>query len=351
MSKRHACLLRVGAAVVLFLLHAHVASAADDQLVVIGGAPAPGTYDTLDLVAEGAGFFKEERLSVSYQYTGSAVTAAQLVATGKGDIGAFSFEPVLIGYEKGLRLQFFFRRASKLIYVLAALDDGPIKTLEDFKGTDIGIISPSSASALIAQSMLQLAGLKKDDASYVPIGVGPQALNALASKRVAGAALPTVELVPFEVLGNKLRYFRHPVLKDIGNAGYAAAPETIQNKGDLLQRFARAIAKANVFILENPEAAARIFLQGTGAKVTDDTVRLKARELTLLKGEFDVADLTVKKIGYLPPEGVDLYINFLADNGLTKQKAPVSAVVQNQFIDFANDFNHAAVQAQARSAH
>jgi hypothetical protein len=43
-----------------------------------------------------------------------------------------------------------------------------------------------------------------------------------------------------------------------------------------------------------------------------------------------------------------VYSKLLADYGLTKAPVPTSAVVTNQFNDYANDFDHAAVAAIAK---
>jgi NitT/TauT family transport system substrate-binding protein len=343
--------LAVVACALLALSWAPRPALADDTLTVVTGAAPNGIYEALDHVALGAGFFKAEHLNVDYEYSGSAFTAAQLVASGKADITTSSVEPVLTGYEKGLRLQLFLARASRYSYVLGVLDDSPIRALADFKGQDIGEINIGSAAEIAAESMLAGAGLRKGDYAFVPIGTGAQAFNAIVSKRVAGAAFPYIELSTYEVIGNlKLRYFRHPILTDIANIGYEASPATIQTKGDILKRFCRAIVEAAVFVRENPPASARLFLQVSGGKFTDADVQMKTRELVLLQNDLPGADPSSKKIGYLSPQGIEFYSKFLTDAGLTHEVVPGSAIVTNQFIDYANDFDHQALIAYAKKA-
>ena len=95
----------------------------------MAGNPTPGIFDTLELIADGAGFYKAEHLNVTKNYSANPATAAQLVATGKADVCSLSVEPVLAGYEKGLRLQFFLSRQARYSYVLGVLQDSPIRTL------------------------------------------------------------------------------------------------------------------------------------------------------------------------------------------------------------------------------
>src|SRR5271165_5083417 len=69
---------------------------ADDSLSIVAGS-APGIFDALELVAQGAGFCRQEHLNINKNYSNSPATAAQLVATGKADVCALSLEPIIQG--------------------------------------------------------------------------------------------------------------------------------------------------------------------------------------------------------------------------------------------------------------
>jgi len=324
---------------------------ADDTLRLVAGAIGPNIFDTLDLVAKGAGFFQREHILLDKEYTGSAFTAAQLVATGKADILASSIEPILLGYEKGVRLQIFFTRSPRFSYVLGVLDSSPITTIADFKGTTIGVMNTASAGAVVGSSMLAGAGLKRSDYDYVPIGTGAQGLEAFVDKRVAGAAFPYVELALYEVEGHvTMRVFRHPILKDVANVAFEASPATIAAKGDVLRRFTRAIAEAAVFTRENPQVAARYFLEGAGLKVTPEALDNEARTIELCQADLAGVDPTSKQIGYVSPQEIELYARFLVDAGMATQAAPAAVIVTDQFIGYANDFDHGAAIAAAKRA-
>jgi NitT/TauT family transport system substrate-binding protein len=324
---------------------------AGDALTVISGASAGGFYDVLTSVAERAGYFKEQNLTVDVQFAGNPFSASQLVATGKADIAAMSINPILQGYEKGLRLQAFFARDPHFDSVLAVLDDSPIHTLADFRGAVLGETSTGGPPEVAANSLLAGAGLKKGDVTYVPIGTGSQGLSAIAGKRVAGAAFPFPELARYEIEGHlKFRYFWHPVLKDIGNAAFSAAPATIQTKGALLERFSRAMVKASILIRENPQLAARYFLTGAGTGgVTPEGLQSEARLLQLTQDQLPGYDPNNPRIGYISPVGIGVLAQFFYDNGLTSGVVPAAAVVTDRFIAYANDFDHKAFAAQVKA--
>jgi NitT/TauT family transport system substrate-binding protein len=324
----------------------------DDALSVVAGNPTPGLFDTLELIADGAGFYRQQHLIVTKNYSQGPSAAAQLVATGKADVVSISVEPVLIGYEKGLRLQFFLSRQARYSYVLGVLAGSPIRSLADFKGTVLGESTAGSPAEVAADSMLAGAGLKPSDFSYIPVGIGAGALSAMTSHRVDGGAFSYFEFANDEAVGQTaFRIFRHPILKDIGNVGYAATPETIRTKADQLRRFSRAIVEAALFVRLNPAAAARLYLQGTGQRVTDDALRNTTRLLALLKDDFPAADPANKRIGLLPPRNLDLYGSYLAQYGMIHAPVPGDAITTTQFIGYANDFDHKALEKQIMSMH
>jgi NitT/TauT family transport system substrate-binding protein len=336
---------------ILCLFGVRAPASADDPLTIVAGSSGAAAYDALDLVAQGEGFYKAEHLTVTRQYTGSAATAAQLVATGKGDICAATIEPILAGYDKGLRLTMFLARSQRYTYAIGVLDESPIRALGDFKGANIGVPSLANGAVQAADSMLAGAGLKPNDYAYVPVGLGAQALDALVSKRVAGFAAPSGAILPFEIEGHRaMRVFRSPTLGDISNAGYFATPATLQAKADVLRRFSRAIVMAAVFVRENTHVAARLYLEGDGEKITATSLANVARLLDLSHGDLLGADPLSNTIGSIAPKDVAVFTQFLAASGQTKGVVPSGDVATNQFIAYANDFNHKAIVALAKGA-
>jgi NitT/TauT family transport system substrate-binding protein len=334
------------------LLAAPRPAAANDALTIMAGAIAPPLSAVLSIVAEGAGFFAMQHVDVVEQLANSPSVAAQLVGTGKGDICSLSYEAVLQGYEKGLHLEYFFTISPRLSNVLAVLDTSPIRTLGDFKGKNVGVINLGSAGEVTAQLMLEGAGLARTDVTYSPIGVGPQALDAIVNKRVDAIAYPYAEIVPLELLANfHMRVWRHPILKNVPAAGFAATPATIANKADALKRFSRAIAMAAVFVHANRAAAAQMFLQYAGGKYTEADVQRKAEAFRLLQDDIPYIDPRTGRIGALSLPMMQLYAQALADFGVTSTVVPVNEIATNAFIDYANDFDHQAVVTRAKNTH
>jgi NitT/TauT family transport system substrate-binding protein len=345
--------VRAGALVcaLLALLWMPRAASADEQtLNLVGGASAAGFFEVLEYVAQYAGYYREQHLTVNTEFAGAGAACLQLVASGKGDVCASSIEPLIQGYEKGLRLVMFFDRDPQFDWVIGVLDTSPIATLADFKGKDIGEVTAGSAGEAAAESMLGGAGLSRSDYSFVPIGAGAQGLAAIVSGKVAGAMFPTVELQMDEALGHvNFRFFRHPILKDVATSGFVAAPATIATKAEALRRFCRAMVEAGIFIRVNPAVAARYFLQGAGLRVTAASLADETRAIELSQADLLANDLANPRLGYVQPLGITVYGKFLFDRGMVSAIVPSSAIVTNQFVPYANDFDKKALIAHVKT--
>jgi NitT/TauT family transport system substrate-binding protein len=324
---------------------------ADDAVTVVLGTGLSALMDTLDLVAEGAGFYKQQHLVVTKKIVkGGAYEASLACSSGEGDVCPIGIEPLLTGYERNIRLKLFLTRAAHFAYVLAVLDDSPITSLADFKGKTIGVhdLGPGSSGSFTTASSLATAGLHAGDYTLVPIGYENAALQAVVSGRVDAAAFPSYELIPFVVAGHKLRIFYHPTLKDVANVGYAASPAIIAARPGVLARFSRAIVEAALLVRDNPAGCARLMLQTRGEPFTEDDVKTYTAELTAWEPDLPAADPSSRRIGALSLDGLQPYIQLLTDAGVTKTAIPASEVATDQFIDYANAFDHRAIDAQAR---
>jgi NitT/TauT family transport system substrate-binding protein len=322
---------------------------ADDALTLVDIYPS-SYFEVLPDVAERAGFFKEQHLTVTIQYAGNPAVAVQSVAAGKGDIASINSDGIILGYDKGVRMTAFLSHSPRFQDVLGVLETSPIRTLADFKGKVIGETSIGQPGEVFTRVLLAGAGLGRGDYTFAPIGIGAQAIAAITSGKADGLVQPLPQQRIYEVTGGlKFRYFFNPLLSDVPNSAWVTAPATIASKADALRRFSRAMVKASILIRVNPQLAARYFVEGAGGKVTDEAI---ADELRLLEATQDLlpaVDPTSTTIGLIPLRGVKVYTKFMYDNGLTAQLVPATAVVTGQFIPYANDFDHKAFIAQAKA--
>ena len=90
----------------------------------------------------------------------------------------------------------------------------------------------------------------------------------------------------------------------------------------------------------------------SGRSTAEEQRLFQAQMLTEMAGMSVEDGLTMQlHPGSVRNHNMQVYAKFMYDNGLTTQLVPVSAVVSNQFIDYANDFDHKALIAQAKAMH
>ena len=133
---------------------------------MIGGSVPTGFFEVLDAVADRARFLQRTAPQRDAGVRSGRGSRRATRRRRKGDVCSLALEPIIQGYEKGLHLTAFFSRDPVYDYALGVLSDSPIKTLADFKGATIGEISPNSPAEISTNSMLQGAGLAKNDVAY-----------------------------------------------------------------------------------------------------------------------------------------------------------------------------------------
>ena len=109
------------------------------------------------------------------------------------------------------------------------------------------------------------------------------------------------------------------------------------------------MVKAALLIRYNPKAAARYMLTAQGKPFGEGDVERNAAELTAWEEDLPAANPHSRQIGAISQNGVQKYIQLLADSGMTKRALPASEIVTDQFIEFANDFDRSAFEKRAKS--
>lgn len=329
-----------------------IANAQERSLSLQLGAGVPNVGFLPLYIADKAGFFAEEGLNVKIAYTAIAPQALQLVAAGQADVGWFTFEPVVTGYAKGIRGKIVAATGNALIYYIAVPEDSPIKTVADFKGKKIGVVSLGSASIPIVKSILRSAGVEIGKDQIVPVGVMDQALAALTAKQVDALSQFDAAYWAFEREGYKFRYFKHPRLADFGNAGLFITDKTVADRRQDVCGFGRAIAKASLFMVANPQAAQKIFYEVVPAAKPGDNPgaqRAALREIENMSKTLNLGRPPDAKFGAIDPAKFEQYLDVLKDEGFATEKPPVGDIVTNDFDGCFNQFDSAKIREIAKS--
>ncbi len=307
--------------------------------------------------AKELGYFDEEGLSVSINNLAGSVALAQTLLAGRVDVGAVTPEPTFQLLAKGNDLVIVYNLIrSPTGGVIAALPDTKQKSFADFRGKKLGAQSLAAGDIPFTNSIFKGIGIDpKTEITYLAVGVGAQALQALKSGFVDGLVLWDSAYAQIESLGAELKYFQGPNIENLFSTQLVAMGKFVDQSPDVVRGVGRAVAKATLFAQENPAACVRLLWKSVpGARssgVTEDQqlkndVRILEQRLRLMIRPA----VAQHGFGYIDAADVEAWDKYAFDNGITEKRVPnLSNAFTNNFLAHYNNFDKKAVAEQARA--
>lgn len=329
--------------------------------VIVSSATAEAGTATQTSIPYEMGFWAQEGLDVELKYARGSALGAQLVMTNQADVvHAGTSVGLMAPVAKGAQLVAFYNMITQNFQMPAVADDSPIKTLADLKGKKLGVIGQATATIPIVKAVLEDAGLDPNkDVTFIDVGYGAQAAAALwVTKQVDGLAMYDSVYAAIENVNPsryKLRVLKSALSDKISfQTALIAKPETIKAKRDLLVALGRGHAKATVFALENPEAAAKIhfkrYPEQKPTGVDDATALVLGRSAVLARiTNMRIDNMSVKrdKWGYMDKIDVETYLEMLKKIGDVDKSVVASTLYTNDLINDINRFDTAAIKKLA----
>jgi NitT/TauT family transport system substrate-binding protein len=229
-----------------------------------GPTPAPTTvriitYPIAGLaamkIAEQQGFFKEEGISPEWVLIRTPADGVANLLGGKADIGFINVGGLAAAAAQKLPLKavapMYFSANDFGIYVKA---DSPIKNIADLNGKTVGLVQLKNNVHAMVMDSIERGGGNPGSVSFTLI----PAANILAALR-AGTVDAAQIVEPFIATGgDSIRPLIPDVFQFSGGKGitayYITAREFASKNPALLQRFTRAVNKAQEFAKGHPDA-------------------------------------------------------------------------------------------------
>ena len=265
-------------------------------------------------VAQGLGYFTDAGLDVELIAPADPNDPPKLVAAGQADI-AISYQPQLhIQVAEGLPLVRVGTLVATPLNSLVVMADGPIQSIADLAGRTVGFSVGGFEDALL-RVMLARYGLTLDDITLVNVNFSLS--PALITGRVDAVigAFRNFELNQMDIVGKPGRAFY------VEEEGVPVYDELIfiAHKGRLddprLRAFLDAIEAATLYLVNHPDAAWKLFIEGR-AELDDDLNRRAWRD-TLPR-------FALRPAAY-DAERYERFAEFLKDQGLIEEALPAEA--------------------------
>lgn len=307
------------------------------------------------VVAKAKGYFAEEGYDVTLIAVGGSNESAIQVSSGNAEVGAASPGEALVGIQSGkLDIHYFYGLYYSNIWSVAVAPDSPIKSIADLKGKKLGVQSMGSAGITFGRAFTQAAGLNPEtDFSFLPIGVGAQAVTSVRQKMVDGVVYWDAAIAKFKFSGLSLREL--PVAEDLRtlpDVALLARNETVAANPKMLTGIARAIAKGYDYSMANPQAAVLITWKAYPEARSKNPDPKAALEEGVVVNQARLGIWNSKKIGekhgLMVKSDWERLIKFFVDQKVIPASVPVERVITNDLIDAINHYDRAAVISGAK---
>lgn len=304
----------------------------------------PGVY-----VGVTEGFWEDEHINFTVQGNEGSVQSIQLLDAGQVNFAQITPETLVNAQKEGIDAVSVYT-VNKFSSKLCTLADKAIEDVAELKGQRIGIPAATSGQVYFVRAMLDNAGLNPDtDVEYVPTGFGPAAAENLANGDVAAVGYWGGWYIGAEEMGYEFDCHVLPGMESAPGHVLVTMRETVENNPDLVERVGRAYAKSIVFAIANPEATVNSYWElYPEVKATDmpedELLASSTRQVVKALEDF-VFDYPGWQHGHNNPEGWAALVQFMVDTGQLPESIPAEQLINNDFVDAFNDFDHAAVEA------
>lgn len=301
------------------------------------------------------GYFAAEGLDVDIQNTQTGMVSAQLLQSHGGQVGTTAADAIFAVRERGGDLVSFFQLKRNPGTFLTTLPDSPIKNLADLKGKTVGAPSFGAGGGYALKQNLKEMGIMPEQYTAIATGAGPAAVAALRSGKIDALVMWDAMLGAAENTGMTLRVISIPLQEhSVGTTLATSAAYAAENPKEVAG-YCRAMTKGLVFTMTNTAAAIRM--------LWDEFPSTKSADLddaTALKNGAHVMQRFLEMALQGQPQGAPLG-DFLKANwettrdsavklGTLQGTVPATAAYTPKFLAACNDFDRAAVVAQANAA-
>jgi ABC-type nitrate/sulfonate/bicarbonate transport system substrate-binding protein len=182
---------------------------------------SPGMTNLSLYIADRRGFFKEHQIFNEIIVMRSAARQIQALVAGSIELSAQAPDPLIRAVERGADLTMLSGLANSAAYDLVA--DKKFLSIEELRGTTLGVSGINSSSTLLLQKMLSAHGLSYPrDYTLVEVGGTSDRLAAIKTGATsAGVLNPPISYVAaeqgFKILGELRNYPSRAVHRAVGS--------------------------------------------------------------------------------------------------------------------------------------
>lgn len=297
--------------VLLLALLAQPAIAADKLTVLLDWFVNPDHGPLF--VAQAKGYFKDAGLEVELIAPSDPSDPPKLVAAGKAEI-AISYQPQLhMQVDAGLPLKRIGTLVATPLNTLVVLDSSPVKTIADLKGKKIGYSVGGFEHALLG-ALLRKHGMTVQDVTLINVNfsLSPALISGQVDAVIGAYRNFELNQLALEKKPGRAFYVEEEGVPPYDELIFIAHKDKLADPR--LRRFIGAVERGTLFLINHPDDAFRLFVQGR--KELDDELNRRAWRDTYPR--FTASPAALDRARYAR------FAAFLKELGLIKTAQPVA---------------------------
>jgi len=251
-------LIRLPLLLSLILILCATAQAAESRNITLG-LVSPNLSTQLPIVvAQQAGFFKDEALNVhSVTIASGGTLMVAILTSGHADLVVSGVAAIMRAIDRGAPVTVVSGFQNKIDFAL--IGSKGVTRLEDLRGKTIGVTSAGSFSEFAVLEALKRRGFNRDkDYKLIAAGSTHLRIGALKGGKVDAIPLSSGERHTLEDEGYPVLLEVGKVVPEIPLAVLVAAKPFAAKEPDLVARFIRALAKSMQLIKGNRDKAIQL---------------------------------------------------------------------------------------------
>lgn len=276
-------------------------------------------------VAQEMGFYTEEGLDVTLNYSKGSADAARQLAAGNVDWGIFSAAATMQAVQRGFPLKAIMQIYYPDTFDIVVPDDSPVQTMLDMKGKTIGVSDLAGGEVPMVRASIVESGLAEGaDVKLVIAGEGdPTTIRSFEADRIQAYAGAKRDLLLIPAQGIATRSITPAAIASFPGDALSVRAETYDADPEMLVKFTRATIKGWAWGMTHPDETFELLkTKYAAASLGDNPV---AEPFWELVQTYYTAPEGVAQHGTFVPAGWETYMSYL-QLGEGEQKALAAPV-------------------------
>ncbi len=317
-----------------------VSFAQDVTISVIKPTPRSAVFFPL-VVGEALGYFEDEGITVNLLPSDTSIPYVAFVQNGQADLAMLDPNETINARIAGANINTVYEVMQNAPEGIAVLAGGDFTSMDDLVGTTVGLVSDRDRAFL--QAALDISGYSIDDVQTVVLGEsGPTLAAAIRDGNVSAISGSVFDWAALVANGIEIDTVTPEELLASPANTLAMNADMIEESRDAMEGFFRAWSKGMHVGATNPDAVEAML-----RKAVPEEWEVEAAGMGLFQGVLPMNISTTERMGDMQADVWTSVQPRMVSSGAIAEAVDVSTFLNDTYIEAANNFDKAEVEADA----